>query len=84
MPLFDVMRAALLTDKLGRSAYEVRGARSVSVDVARDPRYRQERSGGYGTTAPYLPPRLGLPVRRTGRPVGHVPTRPAPKLSVSS
>lgn len=58
--------------------------RPMSINTARDPRYRRERSGGHGSTVPYLPPRLGLPARRTGRPVGHVPTRPAPKMSVSS
>lgn len=49
--------------------------RPVAVDTEKDPRWARWQSGGYGATAPYLPNRLGLPARRTGRPVGHVPVR---------
>lgn len=62
-----------------RRKREFAGVRPVPIATATDPRYRRERSGGHGSTAPYLPARLGLPARRTGRPVGQVPVMAAPK-----
>lgn len=62
-----------------RRKREFAGVRPVSIDTSKDPRCRRERSGGHGCSVPYLPPRLGLPATRTGRPAGHVPVRPAPK-----
>lgn len=42
--------------------------RPVSVNTARDPRYRREHAGGYGATAPYLPHRLGR-TRKACKPI---------------
>lgn len=46
--------------------------RPVAIDTTKDPRYKRERSGGYGATAPYLP-------RTRNR--GPAPKDPRPRTS---
>lgn len=73
-----VDREATREDWRRRKA-EFAGVRPISIDTAKDPRYRRERSAGHGSSAPYVPRRLGLRAKRTGRPAGHVPVMAAPK-----